>query len=101
MIKITDETFADFVKHPLFVLSFTSPWCSSCKKVHARTEALEHDYEAVTFASIDISSDPKTPAQLQVFSIPTVIFFKNGVEVKRLSGTISDRDLHNELDTLA
>lgn len=100
MREITDETFSDSMKNPLFVLSFTSPWCASCKKVHARTLSIEKDYEAVTFGTLDISTSPKTPAQHQVISIPTIILFKDGTEVNRLRGTISEADLRKELDTL-
>ena len=100
MLDITDDTVSDSLQRHLFVLSFTSPWCASCKKVHAHTLAIEKNYEAVTFGIIDISTSPNTPAKLQVFSIPTIIFFKDGTEVNRLSGTISDTDLRKELDTL-
>jgi len=82
------------------VLSFTSPWCAACKKVHAHAEFMEQAYDAITFGTIDISTNPKTPAQLQVFSIPTIIFFKNGAEVTRLNGTITDKDLRKGLDTI-
>ena len=98
--SITDETFAEFIMNPVAVLSFSSPWCAACKKVYAQTENMEHSYDAVTFGTIDISTSTKTPAQFQVFSIPTIIFFKDGAEVNRLSGTITDKDVRKGLDAL-
>lgn len=100
MLDITDDTFSASLQNHFFVLSFTSPWCASCKKVHAHTQAIEKANDAITFGIIDISTSPKTPARFQVFSIPTIIFFKDGAEVNRLSGTISDTDIRKELDTL-
>lgn len=100
MIQITDATFPDFLKNHLAVLSFTSPWCAACKKVHAHTEVMEDTYPAITFGSLDISTSPETPARYQVFGIPTIIFFKDGTEVKRLSGTISEKEIVKELNLL-
>lgn len=98
--NITDGTFDGFIRNHCAVLSFTSPWCAACKKVHAHTEGLEQSYGAVAFGIIDISTSPETPARLQVFSIPTVIFFRDGEEVNRLSGAITDTDLRTGLDAL-
>ncbi|HPJ94513.1 MAG TPA: thioredoxin family protein [Deltaproteobacteria bacterium] len=98
--NVTDETFPDFIRHPVAVLSFSSPWCAACKKVLAHAEGMEQAYGAIIFGTMDISTSPNTPAQFQVFSIPTVIFFKNGSEVNRLSGTITDTELRKGLDTL-
>ena len=98
--NITDETFSEFIRHPLAVLSFSSPWCAACKKVHAHTDGLEQAFGDITFGTMDISTSPNTPAQLQVFSIPTIIFFKNGSEVNRLSRTITDKDLRKGLEAL-
>lgn len=63
-------------------------------------DTLAHIYAGVSFGTIDISTSPNTPAELQVMSIPTVIFFRQGKEIRRLSGNISEADLRKELDNL-
>jgi len=97
---VTDLNFTDFVSGHAAMLSFTSPWCAACKKVHDHLDRLEGAYPAVSFGTMDISTSPNTPAGLKVLSIPTVIFFRQGRETGRLSGNISDADLRNRLDTL-
>jgi len=96
---ITDETFAEFIQNHFAVLSFSSPWCAACKKLHAHAKNMEQNYDAVIFGTIDISTSPNVPARFQVFSIPTIIFFKDGAEVNRLSGAITDNDLRKGLDS--
>lgn len=97
--EVTDETFSHFINQGVAVLSFTSPWCSACKKLHAHLDELERSYKHLSFGTIDISTNPKTPAQLQVLHIPTIIVFKNSRESKRLSGTITEKDIRREIDT--
>ncbi|MBN2298172.1 MAG: thioredoxin family protein [Deltaproteobacteria bacterium] len=97
---VTDSTFAGFIANEKAMLSFSSPWCAACRKVHSHLDTLEQLYTAVSFGTIDISTSPSTPAELQVLSIPTVIFFRHGKELNRLSGNISEADLRKELDNL-
>jgi thioredoxin 1 len=97
--EVTDVTFSHFINQSVAVLSFTSPWCAACKKLHTHINELEQTYKHISFGTIDISTNPKTPAQLQVFNIPTIIVFKNSRESKRLSGTITEKDVRREIDT--
>jgi thiol-disulfide isomerase/thioredoxin len=97
--EVTDGTFSHFINQSVAVLSFTSPWCAACKKIHTHLDELERSYKHISFGTIDISTNPETPAQLQVFSIPTIIVFKNNHESKRLSGTITEKDIRREIDT--
>jgi thioredoxin-like negative regulator of GroEL len=50
-------------------------------------EALANDYRGkVVFAKLDTDESPKTAMNLSIHSIPTLIFFKNGQQIERLTG---------------
>jgi thioredoxin-like negative regulator of GroEL len=50
-------------------------------------EALANDYRGkVVFARLDTDESPKTAMNLGIHSIPTLIFFKNGQQIERLTG---------------
>ncbi len=102
VIKITDENYADIVRESRapFILLFTSPWCTVCKKVFSQLYAHSKSYEQVRFGEIDISTDPQTPSELQVLSIPTVLILKDGKEQKRFGGSIKEKDLLREIERL-
>jgi len=50
-------------------------------------EALANDYRGkVVFAKLDTDESPKTAMTLSIHSIPTLIFFKDGQQIERLTG---------------
>jgi thioredoxin 1 len=50
-------------------------------------EALAKDYEGkVVFAKLNTDEASKTAMSLSINSIPTLIFFKDGQQVERLTG---------------
>ena len=99
-LKEIDETnFSEFIRQPVSVLIFSSPWCTSCKSISSRLEALSRNLEnRVAFGICDISVSPLTPARMQVLSVPAVIVFENGKEVKRLQGPASEAALSKVLE---
>lgn len=101
-LAITDETFAEFIRHPLAVLSFTSPWCTVCRKIHPALDALSAQHQGrIAFGSLDVSASPDTPARFGVLALPTIIVFNSGSEVSRLSGSVSRAELERVLDELS
>jgi len=95
MIKeIHDGNLKEFMAQPLSVLVFTSPWCASCKKVISSIDALSLELgDRVSFGVCDISMNPNMPSLLQAFSVPTVIVFKNGEQIKKIQGSLSEKAL--------
>jgi thioredoxin 1 len=50
-------------------------------------EALAKDYLGkVSFAKLDTDESPKTAMSLSIHSIPTLLFFRDGKQVDRLTG---------------
>jgi len=100
-INISDKNISEFLQHPLSILSFTSPWCASCKRLYPHMESILEQYkDRVIIGSIDISRHPETPARMNVLSIPTIIFFKQGREISRLAGSISPKDITSAIEVL-
>lgn len=70
---------------------FTAPWCQPCKVFGPTLEKF-----AVTWGfeldKINIQEDPaKLPAD--VLGLPTVIMYKDNIEVSRFTGAKSESDL--------
>jgi len=97
-IEVTDETFSGFVKNSFCVLSFTSPWCSACKKMHPVVESMAQEFDgSVSFGIMDISTSTQVPVELRILSLPTALIFVNGRETKRFTGAYSVGDLKTSL----
>lgn len=86
---ITDQNFEEQVvksKLPV-VLDFWATWCPPCKMIEPIVDELAKEFDGkVVVGKIDADEYPEVAAQLNVMSLPTMVFFKNGQPVKSLVG---------------
>lgn len=82
------------------VIVFSSPYCSTCKKVVPRVESLVGTYEKLRLLKVDITTNPPKAAEYQVMHIPTIVFFKDNKEINRLSGDIVEKEIKDQLEQL-
>lgn len=82
------ETFkseADFgvlaSSSPVVVIDIFTQWCAPCKKMTPILEELEKEFEGkVKFFKVDVSEGaPQWVIDMKVFSVPTLLFIKDGV----------------------
>ncbi len=99
MKEIDETNLAEFLRHQVSVLIFSSPWCTSCKKISSSLEGLarKHD-DRFCLGVCDISTSPSIPSRMQVFSVPAVIIFRDGHEVERLQGSLSETAVAKALE---
>jgi thioredoxin 1 len=88
IVNLSDADFENVIKSsPKLVIDCWAPWCGPCKMLAPTFEALAKDYAGkVVFAKLDTDQAPKTAMSLSIHSIPTLIFFKDGQQVERLTG---------------
>ena len=69
------------------VLDFTATWCGPCQALAPSIEEFATEYEGrVLIGKVDIDENPELTTKLNVASVPTVLFFKNGEKVDQLVG---------------
>jgi thioredoxin-like negative regulator of GroEL len=73
------------------VFYFTADWCGPCKKVRPVVEELIKD--GYSFQIIDADTELELVKTFEIRSIPTFILFDNKVEVSRISGAKTRKDL--------
>lgn len=82
--SISGDDFNQFIESGVVVVDFYADWCGPCKKLHPIFTQLAQNYQGkVRFAKINIDNARSIANQYNVKTIPTVILFKNGKEIKR------------------
>lgn len=71
------------------VFHFWSPTCNPCKVIKPALEDIKEEFEGkIEWLSINTKEDPKGIARIMnVTVVPTMVVWKDGVEVGRYSGT--------------
>jgi thioredoxin 1 len=95
MQAITNDNFEAEVLHsdkPV-LLEFYSDSCIPCKRMSPILAVLEEEYEGLKVAKLNIKFGAETAQKYEVMASPTIVFFKNGDEVKRLRGLAKKPEL--------
>jgi len=89
-VKISDNEFADFIsKYPYVIVDCWAPWCGPCRILGPVIDELAKDYQnQVVFGKLNTDENQTTASAHGIMSIPTLLFFKNGEMVDRVSGAM-------------
>ena len=100
---ITELNFdEEVVKSALPVLlDFWAPWCGPCKMISPIIDELSKEYEGkVKIGKVNTDENLNLTSKLQISSIPTLLFYKDGKPVQRIVGYRSKEDIKKMIDTI-
>jgi thioredoxin 1 len=90
--SVTDETFEREViqsSTPVLV-DFWAEWCGPCKALAPAVHQVAQLYDGkLKVSKLDVDANLNTTMQFQVLGIPTLILFKDGQAVERITGLVS------------
>lgn len=77
-----------------------APWCGPCRNFAPVFEQAAKDYEPnIRLAKLNTQDHQAIAGQWNIRSIPTLLLYKNGLEVDRVSGAMSKQQLHQWLSS--
>lgn len=100
-LEITDKNLNEVLtQNKITVIDFWAEWCGPCRMIGPVIDQLASEETDVTVGKLNVDGNPESSLRFMVSSIPTIIFFKDGEEVKRIKGVTSKTALKAQIEEL-
>ena len=101
ILTLSDATFDETLAGsdtPVLV-DFWAEWCGPCKMIAPTLAEIASEQRGkLTIGKLNVDDNPDTARRFDVMSIPTLLVFKDGQQVKRLVGAKGKGQLLQELE---
>lgn len=79
------------------LIDFWAEWCGPCRMMNPIIESFKKNNSDIEVVKINIDKDREMAAQFQIRSIPTLVMVKEGKQIWRNSGVLSESVLTTKI----
>ena len=99
-LEIDESEFKNQVLRSEFpvIVEFGAEWCAPCKRMEPMMEEIALEWQGkVKLVKIDVDNSVNLTMRYHVMGVPTIILFKNGEPLERLTGAQNRKKLQSKL----
>ena len=93
IIDINNDNFEKEVLSGTVLADFNATWCGPCRMLAPILEEVSEERESAKIVSIDVDENLELANSYKVSSIPCLVLFKDGKEVKRSVGLVGKDEI--------
>ena len=87
MDSVKDMDFDDIISgEGLTVVDFSASWCMPCRMLKPILERVAEKYDDVMFCNLDVDENEEIAKRYRIFSVPTLLAFKEGKMIDSMVG---------------
>lgn len=85
---INEDNFNEVINNDIpVVVDFWAPWCGPCRMLGSVIEEVANELEGkATITKLNIDENQDIAMEYKIFSIPTVLVFRNGKVIDQFVG---------------
>ena len=92
----TNENLKEIIKEGIWVVDFYAEWCGPCKMLLPVLDSMKE--QNIIKVNVDFHNDLAT--SYGVMTVPTLIFFKDGIEINKTTGFKSKQMILDIIDKM-
>ncbi len=100
--ELSESTFREFIgKSGIVVVDCWAPWCGPCRRMGPVIDELDADMAGkIAVGKLNTDENQNIAAEYGINAIPTLLFFKDGVQKEPLVGLRPKEDIIDYIGTL-
>lgn len=100
-IELTGSTIGPTIQdNGIVLVDFWAEWCGPCKRFGPVFEESSQENPGIVHAKVDTEAEQELAAELQIFSIPTLMGFRDGILVFNQAGALPAPALKQVVDAI-